>query len=307
MKRILLSLVAAVLVVGMFGTSVVSVWAAARKEPGTISLRSVPADARQRILKEADGNEITEVKKVYEAHWIFDGNEVEILVGADGELISRTVDAADDNDEDVDPNDFVTTIDNQYYPLIPGTIFFYEGTTDGEPATDEVNVTSDTKEIMGVTTTVVRDRAFINGELVENTLDWYAQDNVGNVWYFGEDAKQYENGELVGTEGSWEAGVNGAKPGIVMEAYPHAGDRYQQEFAQGVAEDRATVLGLNAKATVPFGSFKRCLKTKDFSLLEPDAVEHKYYAPGVGFILSIMVKGGEERTELVDITTDSVR
>lgn len=302
MKRVSLSLMGVVLVVGMFGTFLVSAGAAAKKEPGTISLKSVPADARQRILKEADGNEITEVKKVYEAHWVFDDNEVEIIVGADGELLSKTVDSADDNDEDIDPNDFVVTIDNQYYPLTPGTTFFYEGTTEGEPITEEVNVTDDTKEIMGVTTIVVRDKAFINGELVEDTNDWYAQDNVGNVWYFGEDAKQYEGGVLVGTEGSWEAGVNGAMPGIVMEAYPHVGDKYQQEFATGVAEDRAKVLSLHVKKTVPFGSFKHCLKTKDYSLLEPDVVEYKYYAPGVGFILSDMVKGGEERVELVNIT-----
>ncbi|MFZ0033465.1 MAG: hypothetical protein WAK60_00575 [Sedimentisphaerales bacterium] len=303
MKRISLSLMGVVLVVGMFGTSLVSVGAAARKEPGTISLRSVLADARQRILKEADGNEITEVKIVYEAHWIFDGNEVEILVGANGEFLSRTVDAADDNDADVDPNDFVATIDNQYYPLTPGTTFFYEGTTEGTPTTAEVNITHDTNTIIGVTTTIVRDRVFLNGVLSEDTNDFYAQDNIGNVWYFGEDAKQYDvNGVLVGTEGSWKAGVDGAKPGIVMEAYPHTGDKYQQEFATGVAEDRATVLSVNTRATVPYGSFTHCLETKDYSLLEPDTVEHKYFAPGVGFTLSVMVKGGSERLQLVNIT-----
>jgi hypothetical protein len=294
MKRLSLSLMAIVLLSAGF--------VAASREPGTISLRKVPAYAQQRILKEADGNTITEVKQVYEAHWLFDGNEVEILVDANGELLSRTVDAADDNNANVDPNDFVATIDNQYYPLTPGTTFFYEGTIDGIPMTEEVIVTHNTKVIMGVTTIVVNDRAFENGNLVEDTNDWYAQDNIGNVWYFGEDAKQIQDGNVIGTEGAWEAGVNGARPGIVMEAFPHTGDKYQQEFATGVAEDRAAILSTNARATVPYGSFTRCLKTKDFSLIEPGTMENKYFAPGVGFILSVMVKGGEERVELVNIT-----
>jgi hypothetical protein len=298
MKRLSLSLMAIVLL----STGFVAAGAAINREPGVIPLKKAPSDAQQRILKEADGNAITEVKQVYEAHWLFDGNEVEILVGADGELLSRTVDEADDNDEDIDPNDFVATIDNQYYPLTPGTTFFYEGTVDGIPLTAEIIVTHETKEILGVTTIVVRDRAFENGNLVEDTNDWYAQDNIGNVWYFGEDSKQIQDGNVIGTEGSWEAGVDGATPGIVMEAFPHTGDKYLQEFAIGVAEDRAAILGTNAKATVPYGSFARCLKTKDYSLLEPDTMEHKYYAPGVGFILSVMVKGGEERLELVNIT-----
>jgi len=295
---------AVVLVVWMFGTALVSVGAAAWREPGVISIRKVPGDARLRILREADGNEITQVKRVYEAHWLFDGNEVEILVGANGELLSKTIETADDNDGDIDPNDFVATIDNPYYPLTPGTTFFYEGTIEGEPMTEEVNVTHETKAILGVTTIVVRDRAFEDGNLVEDTNDWYAQDNIGNVWYFGEDAKQIQDGVIIGTEGSWEAGVNGAMPGIVMKGFPHVGNKYQQEFATGVAEDRATVLSLNAKATVPYGSFRHCLKTKDFSLLEPDVVEQKYFAPNVGFILSVMVKGGSERVELVNITQE---
>ena len=303
MKHVSFSWMAAALIIGIFGVTLLSE-AKAWREPGVISLRSVPSDARQRILKEADGNEITEVKKVFEASWLFDGNEVEILVGADGELLSKTTDAADDDDNAIDPNDFVDTVDNQYNPLTPGTTFFYEGTADGIPMTEEVNVTHDTKVIMGVTTIVVRDRAFEDGNLVEDTNDWYAQDNIGNVWYFGEDAKQYENGVLIGTEGSWEAGINGALPGIVMEAFPHSGDSYRQEFAEGVAEDRAKVLSRNARVTVPYGSFKHCVKTKDYSLLEPDVVEHKFFAPGIGFVLSVMVKGGEERVELVNITQE---
>src|SRR5262249_2045245 len=172
---------------------------------------------------------------------------------------------------------FVATIDNPFFPLIPGTTFIYDGSTDRQPARDVFAVTHDTKEILGVTTTVIRDRAFVNGELVEETFDWFAQDDVGNVWYFGEDAREIQNGVIVSTQGPWEAGVDGALPGIVMEAQPRKGDSYQQEFAPGVAEDQATVLSLNANVKVPFGSFDDCLKTEDTSPLDPGTVEHKFY------------------------------
>lgn len=203
---------------------------------------------------------------------------------------------------DIDPDEFVTEIDNPYFPLTPGTTFFYEGYKDNNATSNEVYVTHKTKKIIGVTTVVVRDRAFLNGKLVEETFDWYAQDEDGNVWYFGEDAKEYENGVVVSTEGSWQAGVNGAKPGIVMEAEPEKGDIYRQEYAKGVAEDMAKVLRLNVGVTVPYGSFKHCIETKDYSMLDPGIVEHKYYAPGIGFVSGIMVKGGSENTELVNIT-----
>src|SRR5262249_6789376 len=140
---------------------------------------------------------------------------------------------------------FVSTIDNPYFPLIPGTTFIYGGSTDNQPANDVFAVTYANKSILGVATTVILDRAFVNGELVEMTFDWFAQDDVGNVWYFGEDAREIQNGKVVSTEGSWEAGVDGALPGIVMEAHPLPGDCYLQEFAPGVAQDQATVLGLN--------------------------------------------------------------
>jgi hypothetical protein len=123
-----------------------------------------------------------------------------------------------------------------------------------------------------------------------------------SVWYFCEDTRQIQDGNVIGTEGSWEVGVDDAMPGIVMEAFPLAGDSYRHEFAEGVAEDRAKILRRNAKVTVPYDSFNHCVKTKDYSLLEPDTVEHKYYAPDIGFVLSVMVKSGEERVELVNIT-----
>jgi len=142
----------------------------------------------------------------------------------------------------------------------------------------------------------------VDGVLAEDTLDWFAQDKGGNVWYFGEDTKELDaNGNVISTEGSWQAGVNGAQPGIVMEADPHVGDTYQQEFSVGVAEDMATVVALNKTVNVPFGSFKDCLETSEFTPLEPGTIDHKFYAQGVGLVQSVALRGGRERLELVTI------
>jgi hypothetical protein len=204
----------------------------------------------------------------------------------------------------IDPANFVATIDNQYSPLTPGTTFIYQGQKEGSNQRTEVYVSHQTKQILGVTCIEVRDTVSIDGNLAEATLDWYAQDKDGNVWYFGEDSKEYENGEVVSTAGSWQAGVHGAKPGITMEADPKIGDSYRQEYYRGQAEDMAEVLSLNESISVPYGSFNNCLKTKDFTALEPGVVENKYYAPGVGVISTIMVEGGSERSELVAIQTE---
>lgn len=205
---------------------------------------------------------------------------------------------------DINPADFVGEVDNKFFPLPPGTTFFYEGTKDGVPGSNETNVTRDIKQILGVNCTVVHDRGFENGVLVEDTFDWYAQDKAGNVWYFGEDTKELDaNGNVISTEGSWEAGVNGAQPGIVMEANPRVGDHYFQEVAPGVAEDEAQVRSLDKSTCVPYGCFDDLLLTKEWTQLDKGVVDHKYYAEDVGFILGVMVKGGEERTELVRITT----
>lgn len=201
-----------------------------------------------------------------------------------------------------DPDNFVRRIDNPYFPLKPGTTFIYRGETDGTPTKDVMTVTHQTKEILGVTTTVVHDQVYEEGVLTEDTLDWYAQDKQGNVWYFGEDTKELdENGNVISTEGSWQAGVNGAQPGIVMLAHPQKADKYQQEFAADVAEDMAQVLGFKNSLCVPYGCFKHVLVTKEWSPLEPGVVENKYYAKGVGFIYSEMVQGGNETLALVRI------
>ena len=198
---------------------------------------------------------------------------------------------------------WVTEITNPYFPLAPGTTFHYTGETDGIPSTDDMEVTRQTKVILGVRCTVVHDRVYTDGVLSEDTLDWYAQDTTGNVWYFGEDTKELDsNGNVTSTEGSWLAGVNGAHQGILMEAHPRVGDHYQQEFAAGVAEDMAQVLGLHKSACVMFGCFDDLLLTKEWSPLEKGVTEHKYYARDVGFILVDAVKGGDEHSELVSIT-----
>jgi hypothetical protein len=204
---------------------------------------------------------------------------------------------------DIDPANFVSEVDNEFFPLKPGTTFFYEGSKGGVPSTNETQVTHEIKQILGVNCTVVHDNAFENGVLVEQTIDWYAQDKDGNVWYFGEDAKELDpNGKIISTEGSWEAGVNGALPGIVMEAEPRVGDRYLQEVAPGVAEDTARVLSLDKAACVRYGCFEELLLTRETSPLKPGIVERKYYAEDVGLILAEMIKGGKERMELVRIS-----
>jgi len=201
----------------------------------------------------------------------------------------------------INPANFVAEVNNPYFPLKPGTTFIYE-TSDGRQR-DEFFVTHHTKVIQGVTCIEVRDTVTEDGELIEDTLDWYAQDKQGNVWYFGENAKQLQGGLIVGLKGSWVAGEDGAKPGIIMEAHPQVGDFYRQEFSLTVAEDIGEVLSLTASVKVPAGPFPHCLKTKDTSTLEPDVVEYKFYAPKVGNVLETDPSTGE-RLELIEIKTD---
>ncbi|MGP3968513.1 hypothetical protein [Streptomyces sp. 6N223] len=201
--------------------------------------------------------------------------------------------------EKVDPDDFVRRITNLYMPLEPGTTLTYEGTGGDGRERAVVEVTRQTRTILGVTATVVRDRVYREGELIEDTRDWFAQDRQGNVWYFGEDSRDIRYGEVVSREGSWEAGRDGASPGIVMPGDPQPGDTYSQENAPGVAEDRGEVLSLVATADVPQGSYENVLKTRDTTPLEPKVVEHKFYARGVGLVAEEEAGAGGERLELV--------
>ena len=180
----------------------------------------------------------------------------------------------------IDPAEFTTTIDNEYFPMKPGTTFLYQGK--GER--DQMTVTSETKKVMGVECVVVDDRAWEGANLIEKTYDWFAQDKKGNVWYFGEDTKEYENGKVVSTKGSWEAGVDGAKPGIIMQADPKVGQTYHQEYYPGEAMDMAKVISLNESVTVTYGSFDRVLETKEWTPLQPVFYEKKYYVRGVGLL-----------------------
>jgi hypothetical protein len=204
----------------------------------------------------------------------------------------------------INPAEFVAQVDNPFFPLTPGTTFHYRGQTDEGTETNKVSVTHDTKHIIGVTCVVVADSVWLNGELIEATFDWYAQHQDGTVWYFGEDVDNFENGVLVDHDGSWEAGVDDAKPGIIMEANPQVGDIYRQEFYKGKAEDMAEVLSRNESVTVPFGAFQNCLKTKDWTPLEPGIEANKYYAAGVGFVLEIYTKGSSERVELINVISE---
>jgi hypothetical protein len=201
----------------------------------------------------------------------------------------------------IDPAHFTTKIDNKYFPLKPGTTFVYEGNFQGAAERDEMAVTHDTKQVMGVECLIASDRVTEDGKLIEQTYDWYAQDKEGNVWYFGEHVTEYKNGKVSGHEGSWESGVDGAKPGIAMQANPKVGQTYRQEYYKGVAEDRAKVLSLNKSAKVPYGSFDHVLITNEWTPLEQGVVERQYYVAGVGDIMEATVKGPPERIELVDV------
>lgn len=214
--------------------------------------------------------------------------------------VAPVIDPGDGGDYSVelDPADFVDDVDHPYFPLSVGSRWVYEG--DGERI--EVVVLPDRKRVLGISATVVRDTVTEDGVLVEDTLDWFAQDREGNVWYLGESVKNYEDGELVDTDGSFEAGVGGALPGIVMLAHPAVGDAYRQEFFPAHAEDLGEVLRIGGERTVPAGTFTDVLVTRDWNPLEPDVVEEKTYARGVGLIFEEHVQGDAGSAALVSFT-----
>lgn len=204
----------------------------------------------------------------------------------------------------LDPADFVDQITNPYWPMPTGTRWVYRE-TDSEGARQRVEVTvlKRKKPITGINATVVHDEVNEHGELVENTYDWYAQDECGNVWYMGERTKEFDNGKVTTTTGSWEHGVDGALAGVVMPADPQPGLTYRQEYFAGEAEDVGQVMSLVEQAQVPRGHFRDVLMTKDTNPLSPKVLEYKFYARGVGPVLAISVSGGSDREELIGFKT----
>ena len=193
----------------------------------------------------------------------------------------------------INPDNFISGVNNEYFPLTPGAVYTYEAETEDGTETITVTITSQTKVIMGVTCMVVNDKVELDGELIENTDDWYAQDKDGNVWYMGEYSEEWEDGELEGTEGSWESGVDGAYPGIIMPANPILGSPYRQEYYYEEAEDWGKVVAFGVTVETPYGTFTNCIKTEDWNALEPDVLENKYYAPGIGIVKEEVVDEDE--------------
>jgi hypothetical protein len=218
--------------------------------------------------------------------------------GACSRPYSVTITPADFTNDAGQPN----PIDNHYFPLVPGTTFTYEGVKDDAPLEDVMTVTDQTRIIMGVPVRVVRDTNSSDGILVEDTFDWYAQDDAGNIWYFGEDTREFDqNGNVTSTEGSWEAGQGDNLPGLFMPSAPRSGATHRQEFAPDVAVDMATVLSLHQHITVPLAAFRNALETKEYSCLEI-GIDHKFYAPGVGLVAELAVANGREYIKLASVT-----
>jgi hypothetical protein len=207
---------------------------------------------------------------------------------------------------DINPANFVSVIDNPYFPLTPGTSYTFEGVRDGAGQRDVFTVTGETKPIMGVTSTVIKDTATVlkTGTIIEVTSDWFAQDNQGNVWYMGEDTKLLNpDGSVKSTAGSWTGGVDGALPGIVMPGDLQIPSTFKQEYYPGQAEDSAWFVSKDQSAKVPYKTLKGgVVETLEWSPLEPEVIEKKYYAAGIGLVYSVSAAGEVETAKLVSVT-----
>ena len=202
----------------------------------------------------------------------------------------------------IDPENFVSRIDNRYWPLKPGTAYHYKGVRGTTHQRDDEIVTHQTKQILGIPSTVVRDTVSEHGSAVERTFDYYAQDKQGNVWYMGEDSFEKQHGRMVKASDSWLSGVKGGEPGIIMPGDPQPGDKYRQEYyPPGQALDEAHVLKTDGQVKMPYGSYRDVLVTSEFSPLEPQT-EQKYYVPGLGEAAERVVKGHHEEFQLVSVT-----
>jgi hypothetical protein len=202
----------------------------------------------------------------------------------------------------VNPADFSAPVANPYFPLKVGTVFVYRGTEGADRLVEHLIVTGHTEVIQGVTTTVIRDVLYANGHLQEKTTDWYADDNGGTTWYFGEDTALYDHqGHVTSREGSWRAGVNGAVAGIIMPADPKPTDAYRQEFLSGHAEDQAWIVGRHGRLRTPVGRLRNVVRSYEWTRLEPNVVSLKLYAPHFGIVVERDVAGGEESLKLVAV------
>lgn len=229
------------------------------------------------------------------------------LETTDGTAPTAVIDPGDGGSyaPEIDPADFVEAVDNPYFPLAPGSRWVYEGESDGEAERIEIEVLEERREIMGISAVVVRDTVYVNDEIAEDTYDWFAQDADGNVWYLGEDTHEYEDGQPVSAAGAWEFGVDGALPGIVMPAEPAVGDAFRQEYYAGEAEDMGEILEVGATRSIELGEYDDVVIMENWTPLEPDVIEEKWYAPGVGVIYETHVAGGDGTVELVEFTPGS--
>jgi hypothetical protein len=204
----------------------------------------------------------------------------------------------------VDPGNFTSPVPNPYFPITPGKVLHYRGSEDGVHYRERVEIADTTKTIQGVTTTVVLDvlrRA--DGSLAEKTHDWYADDNSGNVWYFGENTATYDrHGHVRSREGSWEAGVDGARAGLIMPAHPAVTDAYRQEFLAAQAEDQAWIVERGFSVTTPYGTMQHVVRSFEWTRLERNVISLKLYAPGLGIVKEMDKSGGNEQFELVAVT-----
>ncbi len=203
----------------------------------------------------------------------------------------------------IDPANFARTVDNPWFPLEPGTTLRYRGVKDGKATVDVFAVTNETRKILGVPATVVHDRLYDStGNLVEDTIDWYAQDRQGNVWYLGEATKELDaQGHVTSRSGSWQAGVHGAQAGIFMPADPKVGRSFRQEYSRGQAEDHFKILSLSTPVEVPAVSSQDAMRTEEWTPLEPGVIDHKYYVRGIGTVREAAVKGPREYNTLVSV------
>ncbi len=207
---------------------------------------------------------------------------------------------------DLDPAQFSADVTNPWFPLKPGTTLVYEGRLEEGPGRDVVVVSDETQEVGGVRCRVVLDRVYVGGVLTETTRDLYAQDRQGDVWYFGEDtASLGDDLTMESTEGTWHTGEAGALPGIVMTATPTVGDSHRQEYYAGHAEDFYEVVSTTATVTTPYKTFTGAVQTKEWTPLEPDVLDAKYYAKGVGEVAEQTVKGPTEKLALVSVTYEA--